>query len=152
MPTERNDSITIAARLVTWGLGGADEFHYSGGSATIHGGDTGEAYDTNVYGTKGVTGVLDYRNKRWSFLFGWDRGSALPVRWPGWSVQRCWSRSFVGVPGGVAEMDQRRPDAAVGGAVTVGGGGGQVAALARLQRAGAVQPPQRPRGLARHAG
>ena len=52
MPTERNDSITIAARLVTWGLGGADEFHYSGGSATIHGGDTGEAYDTNVYGTK----------------------------------------------------------------------------------------------------
>ena len=52
MPTERNDSITIAARLVTWGLGGADEFHYSGGSATIHGGDTGEAYDTNVYGAK----------------------------------------------------------------------------------------------------
>lgn len=52
MPTERNDSITIASRLVTWGLGGADEFLYNSGSATIHGGDTAEAYDTDVYGQK----------------------------------------------------------------------------------------------------
>ena len=34
------------------GLGGADDFYWPGGSATIVGGDTGEAYDTNVYGTK----------------------------------------------------------------------------------------------------
>lgn len=59
---------------------------------------------TNVYGTKGVTLILDYRNRRWSFLYGWDDAIKLPARWPGWSVQRAWGRMFVGVPGGIAEL------------------------------------------------
>jgi hypothetical protein len=61
---------------------------------------------TNSYGTAGVTLLLDYRNRRWSFLFGWDDLRKLPARWPGWSVQRIWNRMFVGVPGGVAELSR----------------------------------------------
>ena len=59
---------------------------------------------TNAYGTKGVTVLFDYRNRRWSFLYGWDDIKKLPARWPGWSVLRIWGRMFVGTPGGVAEM------------------------------------------------
>lgn len=40
---------------------------------------------TNAYGTKGLTLVLDYRQKRWLTLYGWDSKRAVPVRWPGWS-------------------------------------------------------------------
>ena len=51
MPSNGNDSITVTPGLHD-GLGGADDFFWLGGAATIVGGDTGEAYDTNVYGTK----------------------------------------------------------------------------------------------------
>ena len=61
-------------------------------------------YATNAHGTKGVTLLLDYRNKKWSFLFGWDDTNKRPARWPGWSVQRLWGRVYVGVPGGVAVL------------------------------------------------
>ena len=47
MPSNGNDSITVTPGLHD-GLGGADDFYWPGGSATIVGGDTGEAYDTNV--------------------------------------------------------------------------------------------------------
>jgi hypothetical protein len=40
---------------------------------------------TNGYGTKGVTLLYDYRNKRWSSLYGWDSARALPARFPAWS-------------------------------------------------------------------
>ena len=50
MPTQGNDRITVTPGLHD-GLGGADDFYWPGGSATILGGDTGEAYDTTVYGT-----------------------------------------------------------------------------------------------------
>ena len=49
MPTQSDDIIRIAAGGEVWGLGGADEFTWLGGSATIHGGTGGEAYDDNVY-------------------------------------------------------------------------------------------------------
>lgn len=51
MPTNGNDRITVTPGLHD-GLGGADDFYWPGGGATIVGGDTGEAYDANVYGTK----------------------------------------------------------------------------------------------------
>jgi Ca2+-binding RTX toxin-like protein len=52
MPTEYDDSITVRSAQEEWGLGGADEFHWSGGSAKIHGGDNNERYDPNVYGER----------------------------------------------------------------------------------------------------
>lgn len=61
----------------------------------------------NSYGTKGITMLMDYRNKRWSFLYGWDDVAKRPARWPGWSIQRMWGRMFVGVQGGVAEMSEQ---------------------------------------------
>lgn len=39
----------------------------------------------NPYGTKGVTLLYDYRNKRWSFLYGWSNDLARPIRLPIWS-------------------------------------------------------------------
>ena len=51
MPSNGNDRITVTPGLHD-GLGGADDFYWPGGSATIVGGDTGEAYDPNIYGTK----------------------------------------------------------------------------------------------------
>jgi hypothetical protein len=60
---------------------------------------------TNVYGTKGITLLLDYINRKWSFLFAWDKTRAQKIGFPIWSVTRCWGRMFAGVPGGVAEFD-----------------------------------------------
>lgn len=60
---------------------------------------------TNSYGTKGLTYLLDYRNKRWSQLFGWDDGEGVPTRWPGWSAHSLWGRWFVGGNGVVYEVD-----------------------------------------------
>lgn len=60
---------------------------------------------TNVYGTKGVTLLLDYRARRWSFLFGWDDARRRPGRWPGWSVARAWGRVYCGVADGVSLVD-----------------------------------------------
>lgn len=61
-------------------------------------------FATNAYGTKGITMLLDYRNRRWSFLYGWDANRKLPARWPGWSILRIWGRVYVGIAGGVAEL------------------------------------------------
>ncbi|MFT4013009.1 MAG: hypothetical protein QM682_06330 [Paracoccus sp. (in: a-proteobacteria)] len=49
MPTQSDDIISISPGTETFGLGGADEFTWAGGSATIHGGDTDESYDESVY-------------------------------------------------------------------------------------------------------
>lgn len=49
MPTNNDDAISVTAGQEVWGLGGADTFTWAGGDATIHGGDTGERYDANVY-------------------------------------------------------------------------------------------------------
>lgn len=49
MPTENDDEIIIAPGSEVFGLGGDDEFTWPGGNATIHGGDTGENYETNPY-------------------------------------------------------------------------------------------------------
>ncbi|WP_341702633.1 hypothetical protein [Ferrovibrio sp.] len=40
---------------------------------------------TNPYGTKGLTYLYDYRNRRWTSLYGWDNALARPVRFPVWS-------------------------------------------------------------------
>ena len=54
---------------------------------------------TNSYGTKGVTLLYDYRNKRWGSLYGWDTSNGVPARWPGWSHWRLWDKVFVGGEG-----------------------------------------------------
>ena len=59
---------------------------------------------TTYYEGKGATFLLDYRTKRWSFLYGWDTSSGQPGRWPGWSIARVWNRTFVGVENGIAEL------------------------------------------------
>lgn len=63
-------------------------------------------HSTTYYGTRGSTFLLDYRTKRWSFLYGWDADAGVPSRWPGWSVGRAWGRTFVGVDNGIAEMER----------------------------------------------
>jgi hypothetical protein len=59
------------------------------------------------YGTKGLTPVYDYRQKRWSFLFGWDNARSAQGRWPGWSIETQWGRTFVGGEGVIYEMDDQ---------------------------------------------
>lgn len=49
MLTNGNDILRVSAGQEFYGLGGADEFTWLGGNATIYGGDTGERYDDNVY-------------------------------------------------------------------------------------------------------
>lgn len=59
---------------------------------------------TNPYGTKGVTLLYDYRNKRWSMLYGWDQKAGVPTRWPGWSHWRLWDQVFVGGEGKIYKL------------------------------------------------
>jgi hypothetical protein len=60
---------------------------------------------TNSYGTKGLTLLYDYRNKRFSTLWGWDENNGVPNRWPGWSHHPMWNKVFVGGEGKVYEID-----------------------------------------------
>jgi hypothetical protein len=71
--------------------------------------------ETNAYGTKGVTLLLDIRSGRWSSLYAWDEGLGLPVRWPGWSVRRIWGRVFVGGNGVIYELTPDRWDGTIVG-------------------------------------
>lgn len=57
---------------------------------------------TNPYGTKGLTFLYDYRQKKWYTLYGWSNG--VPQRWPGWSYVNLWNRHFVGGNGKVLEL------------------------------------------------
>lgn len=59
---------------------------------------------TNVYGTKGITFLFDYRNRRWYELYGWDIDNGVPVRWPGWSHWPLWNKVFVGGEGVIYEL------------------------------------------------
>jgi hypothetical protein len=59
----------------------------------------------NVYGTLGVTLLLDFRQNRWYSLFGWDTDKSMQTRWPGWSYYKLWDRHFVGGNGRVLELD-----------------------------------------------
>ncbi|MGE0715082.1 MAG: hypothetical protein AB7P02_06540 [Alphaproteobacteria bacterium] len=60
---------------------------------------------TTVYDTKGVTLLFDYRQQRWSSLYGWDEVKSQPGRWPGWSIVSVWGRDFVGGDGVIYEVD-----------------------------------------------
>lgn len=59
---------------------------------------------TNAYGTKGLTLLFDYRNRRWYELFGWDATNGVPSRWPGWSHWPLWGKVFVGGEGVIYEL------------------------------------------------
>lgn len=59
---------------------------------------------TNAYGTKGLTFLFDYRNRRWYNLYGWDIENGIPVRWPGWSHWPLWGKVFVGGEGKIYEL------------------------------------------------
>jgi hypothetical protein len=61
----------------------------------------------NVYGTPGITMIFDYKNNRWSLLYGWDPRRGVPACWPGRSVCSVWNRSFVGGENGkIFELDR----------------------------------------------
>lgn len=60
---------------------------------------------TNVYGTKGITLLFDYRNKRFCTLWGWDNQNGVPNRWPGWSHWPLWNQIFVGGEGKIYTLD-----------------------------------------------
>ena len=62
-------------------------------------------FATNKHGTKGVTLLLDYRAKKWSFLYGWDAKGSVPTRLPIWSIVRLGNRTYVGVDGGIGILD-----------------------------------------------
>ena len=59
---------------------------------------------TNIYGSKGVTLIYEFRQKKWFSLYGWNNGE--PARWPGWSYYRLWGRHFVGGDGEVLELTE----------------------------------------------
>jgi len=59
---------------------------------------------TNPYGTKGLTYLFDYRQKRFSNLYGWNAAKGVPDRWPGWSHWSIWGRHFVGGEGVIYEL------------------------------------------------
>lgn len=59
---------------------------------------------TNEYGTKGVTLVFDYRNKKFFQLYGFDKTTGLPSRWPGWSHWPLWDQVFVGGEGKIYKL------------------------------------------------
>jgi hypothetical protein len=119
-----------------WGLNRLVEFNrYSGQSSTPLSGNVGmvlekaDSYDdafslgpmhlfgqkfiiltlpraTNPYGTKGMTFLFDYQNKRWSFLHGWDERLQLPSAFPAVSHHFLWGKHFFGGPSGeIWEID-----------------------------------------------
>lgn len=59
---------------------------------------------TNVYGTKGFTGVFDIRRGQWFEIFGWDDDNGVPKLWPGRSVFNLWGKTFVGGQGKIYEL------------------------------------------------
>lgn len=61
---------------------------------------------TNAYGTKGITLLFDYRNKRFSNIFGWDNKNGVPTRYPAWSHWTLWNKVFVGGEGKIYELSQ----------------------------------------------
>lgn len=61
-------------------------------------------FATTPYGTKGLTLLYDYRQKRFARLYGWDAALGVPTRWPGWSHWTIWGRHFVGGEGAVYEL------------------------------------------------
>lgn len=60
---------------------------------------------SQAYQTQGVTLLMNQRDRRWSFLYSFDRDKGEPARYPVWSFASIWGRTFAGVPGGVAEVD-----------------------------------------------
>lgn len=63
---------------------------------------------TNIYGTKGFTGVLDIRRGNWFQIEGWDDANGVPTLWPGVSVFSLWGRTFVGGRGKIYELDSNQ--------------------------------------------
>lgn len=61
-------------------------------------------FATNPYGTKGLTLLYDYRQRRWASLYGWDADAGLPARWPGWSYWPKWGNTYVGGEGKVYRL------------------------------------------------
>jgi hypothetical protein len=59
---------------------------------------------TNDYTTKGITLLFDYRQNRWSTLYGWDTTTSTPTKWDGTSYFQLWGRHFVGGKGKVMEL------------------------------------------------
>ena len=59
---------------------------------------------TNVYETKGVTLLYEFRQKKWFSLYGWNDGA--PARWPGWSYKKMFGRHFIGGNGKVLELTE----------------------------------------------
>lgn len=57
------------------------------------------------YGTVGRTWLYDYRQKRWSALYGWDDDIAAPARWPGWSYKLYDGQHHIGGDGVIYRLD-----------------------------------------------
>jgi hypothetical protein len=128
----------ILADNATWCVNKLSEFvRFSGQSSQPHSDDLGATFETidnwtdawadyvavsgqkfiilqfphasNVYGTKGLTFLLDIRQKKWSALFGWDEAEGQPTRWPGWSIHELKSptgrgKRYVGGEGCIYEL------------------------------------------------
>jgi len=67
------------------------------------------------YDREGLTLIYDYRQKKWSSLYGWDDDRGEPAAWPGYSYCNIWGRHFVGGAGKIYELtsDVRANDGAV---------------------------------------
>lgn len=50
----------------------------------------------NDYGTKGVTLLHDYKERRWAWVYGWNDELNIPGPWPGNSYHRFGGQHYVG--------------------------------------------------------
>jgi hypothetical protein len=60
---------------------------------------------TNVYGTKGFTGVFDIRRGSWFEVFGWNDQLGVPDLWPGRSIFSFYNKTLVGGQGKIYILD-----------------------------------------------
>ncbi len=60
---------------------------------------------TNIYGTKGFTGVFDVRRKSWFEIFGWNDQLGVPDLWPGRSIFQHYNKTIIGGQGKIYVLD-----------------------------------------------
>lgn len=51
---------------------------------------------TNIYGGKGLTLLFDYRQQRWTTLWGWDDSEGHPAHYPVWSFAKLGKITYAG--------------------------------------------------------
>jgi hypothetical protein len=98
---QSEEIVFLFERVEDWSEAWAQQIHIEGQKFIV----LQIPHAENIYGTSGITALFDYKNQRWSNLYDFDEDEGRPVRWAPWSYHPLWGRHFVGVAGGVEELD-----------------------------------------------